>query len=185
MRNRGQITSDEHPCLSDALFIPGFDAGAAAVHDARAIAGGKTARLTYLGKQGKIDSGVPERWYRNYPVCAARPPGEAPGTNDCDEYPFFSTVEGGPGASLERLDADQNQLEGRKLGVMYGDAKCRMRTPDQIGRGTTQFMVIPMAVPTTDEPIRYAGPPTGHICGPSVPFPTGGGDGGGGGVILT
>jgi hypothetical protein len=55
-----RITRDEHPCLSDALFIPGFDAGAAAVHDATALADGQPARLTYLGKEAKKE-GLPRR----------------------------------------------------------------------------------------------------------------------------
>jgi Deoxyribonuclease NucA/NucB len=92
---------------------------------------------------------------------------------DCDEYPFYSTVEGGPGASLKEVPSNENRAEGNALNSMYQDADC------QFVSGQTKFFVVPVAVPiTVPEPdpnigaattTTYAGPPSGHVCTPPAP----------------
>jgi hypothetical protein len=37
----------------------------------------------------------------------------------CDEYPFYSSRDGGPGASLRLIRAGENLSEGASLGTFY------------------------------------------------------------------
>jgi hypothetical protein len=95
----------------------------------------------------------------------------------CDEYPFYSTVEGGPGASLEIVPKAENDAEGNALGAMYRDPDCGMANPGNIGSGTQTFIVLPLAVPTGMQNqlgnAVYAGPMSYHVCKQAVPAPPG------------
>ena len=167
-RAAGVIGRDEHPCRDEPIFMPGADAGWAAVHDATAIASNPAwAELTY-GRAPGVLSG----WYRagGFKLYAAGKCFAAPGPRgvQCDEYPFISTNEGGPGASLAEVPASQNSREGSRLSSMYTDAACGM-IPNQ-----TTFFVVPTAVPLAgaDGTIpgfgaataTFSGLPTMHVC---------------------
>jgi hypothetical protein len=65
-----------------------------------------------------------------------------PPVTNCDEYPYYSTMEGGPGASLKNIDADDNQKEGRLLQDFR--TACKVTTTDP------EFMVAPLVVGTVD-----------------------------------
>lgn len=183
------IGQDEHPCTDDPIFFPGADAGHAALHDAQAIATHPTwAKLTYMSGKSKRATGVKNRWYgkgdfgtsadgRCWPDPAKR------GTN-CDEYPYYSTVEGGPGASLREVPAAENQAEGNALNQMYSDPNCRM---EGVGSGSTRYFVVPVAVPLGmpgTPGLQFAGPPSMHVCVPAPPAPTPDPGNGGGGPAL-
>jgi hypothetical protein len=59
-------------------------------------------------------------WYRNLPQCQAKNAGQ-----DCDEYPFYSTIQGGPArdgfpvGDIEPIDATDNRRQGAILNGFY------------------------------------------------------------------
>ncbi len=67
-----------------------------------------------------LDRDVPNKsgsgWYANTPPCDGSPEGR-----HCDEYPFFSTTQGGPGANLKYVDPTDNIVQGRRLRGFYDD----------------------------------------------------------------
>ncbi len=118
-------------CKSMPIFLPGADVFKAAQHDAYAITvGGKSPSLTYA----EVNERAPDGWYNSYEICATKPAG-----TDCDEYPFRSTQQGGPGASLRPVISGQNQLEGRLLGKFF--QFCGVDADDRA------FLVIPLELP--------------------------------------
>jgi len=169
------------------IFLPGRDAGTAAIHDDYAIlANPQWFMLTYLSPKAKAKSGVREGWYDVKKYRAVCPKEASLRNAQCDEYPFYSTVEGGPGASLWEVPAAQNEAEGRALHAMQYDSACGMATStghlpwDFPGLGTQKFLVVPTAVPAGEDSTGatvFTGPPSTHVCGNAVsmPPPTGGG----------
>ena len=167
-RLAGVIGVNEHPCRDWVVFIPGSDAGEAALHDQAAIASHPGwAVLSYRTLDTRVD--LDRGWYRagNFATysgdgdCAPKP--KTRGV-ECDEYPFYSTDEGGPGASLREVPRDQNQREGNALVSMYQDGSCAMTSG-------SRFFVVPVAVRLTSVAPdgtgvvnSYAGPPSGHVC---------------------
>jgi hypothetical protein len=108
---------------------------------------------------------------------------------DCDEYPFYTTVEGGPGASLRDVPALENRAEGRALLGMQRDAQCEMERDSTgaltyPGSGSKQYLVIPVAVQKSaakkTKPATYSGLPSFHVCGDERSISIGGGGSGGG-----
>ena len=187
------------PCLSYALYFPGANAGAAAVHDRDTIlAHPKLALLTYMSTEAKKRSGLARRWYNaeeSYPeykgIC--KPRREARGVQ-CDEYPYYATVQGGPpDADLREVLTTYNTSEGSTRGAMYNDRKCVMAVDaagvrSHPGSTVTPFLVIPLAIETTavvkkKTTTQYSGPRTFHICGDPRTIP--GDAGGGGGVSVS
>lgn len=117
-------------CLDRPIFVSGDIARvrAATNHDRRAIfRHGKPAMLTYAAKDQRAGSG----WYEPVADTACGP--QVAGT-ECDEYPFRSTVQGGPGASLERIDFTANRSQGGSLVGFYN--ACRVAYGEQ-------FIVVP------------------------------------------
>ncbi len=176
-RAAGVIGPDERPCLEEPVFFPGADAGYAALHDAQAIAERpEWAKLTYISGADKRASGVEARWYtlaaNRTPAC---PPKPAERGKNCDEYPFFTTVEGGPGASLQEVPADENRAEGSALRRMYSDPNGQM---EGVGSESTRFFVVslavPLGVPGTPD-LQFTGPPSMHVCLPGSGAPGVGG----------
>ena len=59
-------------------------------------------------------------WYRNYPQCKNREDDQ-----DCDEYPFYSTKQGGPASGenptgdLKLINSTDNRRQGSALNVFY------------------------------------------------------------------
>ncbi len=63
----------------------------------------------------------------------------------CDEFPFRSTTQAGPGASLRTIDATDNKSAGARAGNFY--ARCGLNTT---GAASTAFLVVPQpALPVT------------------------------------
>lgn len=56
-------------------------------------------------------------WYRNRRACKGKSGGNT--GKDCDEYPFRSTREGGPGASLMPIGLSDNRHAGARLAALY------------------------------------------------------------------
>jgi hypothetical protein len=113
-------------------------------------------RLNYEQSTAKRTR-TPRRWYLGDPDCAGS--GGDTG-NDCDEFPFFSTEQGGREGilrtgrkpDLEPIPSEPNRVQGREaLAAFYG--LCAMRTgvpqPGQNSLGGDPYLVVPMpALPT-------------------------------------
>ncbi len=137
-----------HPCETEKIFLPGLNVFQAAQHDAEAIVSNPAwVKLT----RGQVP-GVNAGWYSRDSRCF----GTLPTATACDEYPYFSTVQGGPGASLKTIDAAQNSLEGTRLNQFYAVSRCN------VPQGAS-FLVIPTVLPVADESTAV-GPPTFWVC---------------------
>jgi len=137
-----------HPCETEKIFLPGLDVFPAAQHDAEAIVSNPAwVKLT----RGQVP-GVNAGWYEADSRCF----GTVPTATSCDEYPYFSTLQGGPGASLKTINAAQNSLEGSRLRSFYAVGRCNVPAG-------TSFLVIPTVLPDADESTAV-GPPTFWVC---------------------
>ena len=176
------------PCLSKPLFFPGLDASQAAEHDAEVIAAFPAwFQLTYESGHDKQNDRVLSGWYNNKVQYKAQCGDERELRGvECDEYPFYSTVEGGPAAYeitplvLKEISAKDNNVEGAALRVMQDDPDCHMATiAGPSGKGSRprlfqgsknqQYIVVPLVLPISS-----------HICTNATAPPSGGGTGGGG-----
>lgn len=152
--------SGENPCETRPIYLPGSDLPATTAHRARAIytQNPDWAFLTYESKAVKR-AYVPRSWYSNEQDCAGA---SAPSTA-CDEFPNYSSVQGGPAkpgvrvrASLEVLPADQNSTEGNRYGGFITSCGLQSAPDDSGASGGDDFLVIPMSFD--------GAPPTGWIC---------------------
>lgn len=115
------------------IFYPGWDTQQTTLHIATAILSGRPANLTW-GTNPHSRS-----WYGSDPRCAGRSR-----LMWCDEYPFYSTWQGGPGASLQLVPGPEQWYQGIRLSVFY--RVCKMVKDDPVdGR----FGVVPGATPVT------------------------------------
>jgi RHS repeat-associated protein len=117
------------------IFIPGADTPQTTDHIIDALKSNPSwVRLTRAAHPASTTS---RNWYRGDPRCPVKP---GDGLN-CDEYPFFTTAEGGPGASLRNVPGHESNVQGAYLknfysicGVAHGDS----------------FLVVPVStLPTT------------------------------------
>lgn len=140
----------EDNCRDRPIFSPGSDVIQAAQHDHDAIFGDGVQgrpdwiKLSYVTAAEKALT-VPRGWYRS--TC------QGSGETSCDEYPFYTSVEGGPGASLRIINAAQNSLEGR---LLYGFAVQCGIVGAAPGSEAREYLVVPL-------PYRY-GPTTTGWC---------------------
>jgi hypothetical protein len=142
----------QFPCDALAILLPGSDFPTTTTHDWQAIVGGGASnsnpawvRLHYESQADKISSGLSRSWFSSEPECE----GLAGTGKSCDEYPFYASTEGGPGASLEPVPTSDNSGAGSRYGVF-------VRTCGLSSELHTPFLVVPMA---------FAGaPPTTHFC---------------------
>ncbi|MBT0773158.1 hypothetical protein KIH74_29715 [Kineosporia sp. J2-2] len=119
-------------CKNLPIFMPGSDVFEAAQHDAFAILNSnQPAQLSYA----ETTERAPEGWYQSQYPCTDKIAGE-----HCDEYPFRSTLEGGPGASLRNIPGDANSKEGRLLGYFF--KVCSVNVDNR------PFLVIPLEGPS-------------------------------------
>jgi hypothetical protein len=118
-------------CLEMPIFVSGSlpNVEPATAHVRTAIFDeGKPMLLRYLAAPDRFG-----RWYRSDPACLPPEAGK-----DCDEYPFRSTREGGPGpppASLAKVPASANRSQGGSLGAFY--RRCGLRATGKA------FLVVP------------------------------------------
>ncbi|MDQ1685214.1 MAG: hypothetical protein QOC82_1951 [Frankiaceae bacterium] len=157
-------STGQNPCETRPIYFPGSDLPATTQHRADAIytQNPDWAFLTYEASAIKRNY-VPRAWYANQQDCATA---SAP-TTSCDEFPNYSSVEGGPAkpgvrvrASLKVLASDQNSAEGSRYGGFVTSCGLKSATDDSGASGGDNFLVIPLA---------FSGaPPTGWIC--SIPM---------------
>ncbi len=116
----------------------------AAEHDAEAIERrADWVMLNYVSAAERHNAGVPRGWYGGDPRCAK----DESDPRACDEYPYYASAQGGPGASLKLIDAEHNAQEGRLYEGFL--SSCMVTSGDP-------FLVLPM-------PSGNA-PPTRRIC---------------------
>jgi hypothetical protein len=121
-------------CTELPIFASGdLDVPQATKHDLEALLYYPGwVKLNYESSSGKSGQG----WYSSYSPCNENPEGL-----DCDEFPFFSTQQGGanakPRPSLKLINAQQNRRQGGKLSRFY--AACGVN----VGVGKP-FLNVPM-----------------------------------------
>lgn len=142
------------------IFVVGANVNEAAQHDFDAIFGNASkgmlphpawALLNYSDPALKKQAGQTRAWYRGDPDCAGS--GTAFG-KDCDEYPFFSTEQGGelgnPKPSLRPIDLGANRREGalltHRLIRRCGLDSAAGITSTSNGTGGSAYLVLPMPV---------------------------------------
>ena len=154
-------TEVQGECESKPIFVPGGKAGAgkeAAVHDLAVIAAHPSlVQLWYISNKEKEKTGVDRRWYYTgsgyLPPCTGK---VAKYKIECDEYPYYSSTEGGQAAYnvygqgvLDPIDWKDNRIEGAALYQMYRDPRCNMTSavasPASPG---SPYLVVPL--PETD-----------------------------------
>ncbi len=142
-------------CNTKPIFSPGSDVYEAAANDWKAILDRpEWAELDYMSGPEKVGSGVVDRWYRGIDPCteAAYESGE----NSCDEYPYYTSVEGGPGARLAMIDKAHNSLEGSYL---YAFARvCGLFEPQPTR--DRSFLVVPIAIQNGPKSSGWCGVPS-------------------------
>lgn len=121
------------------IFVSGGDILMSSFHDLEAIAlGSKPPVLTHGANPTAAASGDRFRnWYDRGQwkpnACSNRNKAE----EACDEYPYWSVVQGGPGASIKPTPLAESNRQGGLLGGFYSSC-----APE----GTT-FLVVPVPIP--------------------------------------
>ena len=125
--------SPKEVCKQIPVYSPGIDVKHAADHDAYAIGQGWPFLVHYENPAQKLEgtatvAPVSRGWYGDPATNCSGPVTAAPDPafTNCDEYPFYSTVEGGPvtianplGASLWNINGTENGIQGNQLQQFY------------------------------------------------------------------
>lgn len=150
-------------CETKAIFSPGSDVPEAAAHDldAEGLHPTEWTTLRWASQAEKDADGETRRWYEGpayADICPSPRPLNAQGlSQDCDEYPFFASDQGGDlpkstptPPSLRLVNADQNQREGLLLTgfASYCGLKTQPRHDEK-----RDYIVVPLpnqdTIPTT------------------------------------
>lgn len=138
----GALLGDPYSqCESMPIFASGrSDVPQATDHDIAAIGTNPAwAKLNYLPSASQTGS---RSWYSSLPACA----GVVAGVTSCDEYPFWSSMQGGPNSvpqpHLAIIDSGQNSLQGSRYGTFV--TSCHMSSGDAFISAP-----LPATVPTT------------------------------------
>lgn len=153
--NASRITNAREDCASMPIFFTGSDVAEATNHDIEAIVGYPAwVKLNYEYGRGK-EAYQDRNWYRSVSPCDVR--GRT--GQQCDEYPFWATEQGGSGAlvrpHLRYIDGDDNGLQGGRFGNFVTSCGLRSGSPPRTGnaRGGTAFLMVPvppaLGIPTT------------------------------------
>jgi len=141
-------------CRTMPIFFTGADVNSATTHDARQIfAYPAWVKLNYEYGTTKPGSG----WQLRQDNCLADPPDE---DMQCDEFPFFSSEQGGPLARptphvqwIQRID---NSRQGGFYSAFIRKCALTTGTPQENGNSTggTAFLAIPL-MPALHIPTFY------------------------------
>jgi hypothetical protein len=139
----------ETACRTVPIFAPGSDVSEATEHVISALTSINAPSWVKLNYEKADYKASSDTWYDNagYTGCE----NIDPSTQDCDEYPFFATAQGGqfatPTPSLTPVDYRDNQLEGSYYGGFI--TKCNMQSgPPEAPNGQAAslgdaFLVVP------------------------------------------
>ena len=117
------------------VFMPGADTEDTTQHIVDALAANPSWAV--LTKASHPASTSRRTWFASDPRCA----GETGDGLSCDEYPFFTTLQGGPGASLRLVPGREQSRQGGYMKNFY--AQCNISEGDD-------FVVAPVPTqPTT------------------------------------
>lgn len=122
-------------CRREPVFVSGDEVGvrSATLHDADALRVRPAwVRLQYIPKAQRAAPG----WKRGQPICKRTPPAQ-----DCDEFPYLSTAQGGPGkdVSFRNMPFDENRRQGGLLNARVYE-RCGLSHPDAAQK---HFLVVP------------------------------------------
>jgi hypothetical protein len=142
-------------CSSMPIFFTGADVNKATTHDAQQIfAHPEWVKLNYEASGAKDD----RYWYTRTDYCENEPHER---DEQCDEFPFFATEQGGPLARtppvhLQYVDGIDNVRQGGKYGNFITSCGLRTGTPQRGANaiGGTAFLVIPL-MPALHIPTFY------------------------------
>jgi hypothetical protein len=147
----GKNSSDVCSGKAGPVFMTGLDTPAATGHDMEALILHPTwAQLAHtsrkLGAWYYNVANTPNDCTRSKDDLASM--GKASDGMNCDEFPFGSTAEGGPGASLKLIDGNDNKYQGSLLSSFYGYGQNGCGIPTDSGE-ESKFLVVPVpAIPT-------------------------------------
>lgn len=156
----GSLEACRNPTMP--FYILGKDVQEKSQHDFDAIFGnpgeGITPNPQWMVLNYGTKDGQNRRWYALAPFrlyfahrCKGKTGGET--GKDCDEFPYFTTEQGGrfatPTPSLRAINAEQNQLEGS---LRYNRLERRCNLEQEVpgselsnGSGGDRYLVLPMA----------------------------------------
>jgi hypothetical protein len=137
-------------CEKLPIFLSGSDVPSATDHDLTALAGyPQWVKLNYESAAVKEERGEKRNWYVGLGGCSGRDP---TGTH-CDEYPFYASKQGGPGAlrmpSLEYVNKTDNEKQGGRYGNFVSSCKMAERSITEYA-----FLSIPLP-PALEIPTIY------------------------------
>jgi hypothetical protein len=159
----GATFATTNPCRDMRILVPAgdgsgaviLDAYEAALHDRDAISlRPEWAQLNYMSSAAKKPQ-VARDWFRVTPYSAISKCKDKDIALACDEYPLYSTTQGGPvefggtGASLRPVSRLHNTTEGSVFGAMVSTSACEMKSAPSVSQGVpatggTPFLVVPM-----------------------------------------
>lgn len=162
--NVSRIGNAREDCANLPVFFSGSDVEEATEHDLEAIAGmnrvaphPEWVKLNYEYGAGK-ERYQNRNWYRSVSPCDVR---TIPAGQQCDEYPFWASEQGGdpalvPPPHLRFIDSTDNQYQGSRFGSFVTSCGLRSGPPPESGgnaRGGDVFLMIPVPpdldIPTT------------------------------------
>jgi hypothetical protein len=154
--NASRITNARMDCVNLPVFVTGSDVDEATNHDLEALLRHpQWVKLNYEASGAKNGS---RTWYNSVAPCDT--PGDV--GQQCDEFPFWATEQGGPLAlitpSLKYIDGDDNQYQGSRYGNFVTSCALTTGTPQEGANavGGTAFLLVP--IPSS------AGVPTNWLC---------------------
>lgn len=132
------VTDEE--CENLPIFAPGSDIPAATQNDVQGLAKNVAwVRLNYADEAQRAR----DQWYIGIAPCVQGTYNtDAANPEDCDEYPYRSTLQGGPGAHIAPIPRAQNRLEGQYLGTFYSASGCNVGTATYANPDRA-FLVLP------------------------------------------
>ncbi|MBT0774319.1 hypothetical protein KIH74_35585 [Kineosporia sp. J2-2] len=124
-------------CATTPIFVTANEAREATRHDISALSvrdgHPEWAKLNYLTKPKN------PQWYAREPECA----GKRSRAWHCDEFPFWSTLQGGgdahPRPSLRIIKGADNIVQGNRLGSFI--RRCKLQSHDQSPQGSLYLVV--------------------------------------------
>jgi hypothetical protein len=120
------------------MFYPGFDTRETTQHIADAISSGYPAQLN------RISPGHSRSWLATQPACAGNI--ALLSGRWCDEYPFASARQGGPGSSVALMPAIEQMIQGGKLSAFYGLCKITPNVGPDDGYAVGPSLLMPTTI---------------------------------------